>query len=461
MTEAATLLPPETVAETITDALPVVVVGNGPAGMRVARELLRRLPAQSLIVYGDEQQQPYNRVRLSSWLAGEVTWESLLQPLERPAGSLIEECLGYRITHIDREQRCVIDDSGRCQPYSKLILATGSRPFVPGIPGIDVEGVFTFRDVSDAERLIARRARSHRTVVLGGGLLGLEAARGMQPGNTQVTVVEHADRLLGRQLDEGASLQLQEAVEGFGLRVIVGDGVAKVLGSPRLQGVMLQSGEVLPCDTLIVATGIRPNIQLARAAHLAYGRGIQVDDRMRTSDPDIYAVGECVEHHGKVYDLVAPGFEQAGVAAADIAGIDSHYAGSIAASRLKVVGTQVFSMGPVGVDAKRHYGRTYAYRDDASGIYRKLMTMLSTAVNGLDNLDKLIEPLKNLGAKHKDYGVNADDYNKVADAFLWTMSQGLGDAFTEEVKASWVVTYTTVASVMIEGAAYSTEAETA
>ncbi|MDJ0741130.1 MAG: FAD-dependent oxidoreductase [Gammaproteobacteria bacterium] len=352
---------------------PFVIVGNGPVGMRMARELLRRQPTRPVVIYGDEQHQPYNRVRLSSWLAGEIDWDDLTQPLDPPSGTRVDERIGLRIAQIDRQAHRVVDQLGRRQRYHKLILATGSTPFVPSIPGTDLEGIFTFRDLDDTNRLLARRARSHHTVVVGGGLLGLEAARGMQRSNTQVSVVEHADRLLGQQLDEAASRRLQHAVEALGIAVVIGDGIAQIDGRDRVEHVRLRSGRTLRCDTLIIAAGIRPNIALAKAARLAFARGIQVDDRMRTSDPDIYAVGECAEHRGRVYGLVAPGLEQAAVAAADIAAIDSRYAGSVAASRLKVVGTQVFSMGPMGAGEDPHYGRAHVFRDDAAGVYRKVL----------------------------------------------------------------------------------------
>jgi nitrite reductase (NADH) large subunit len=352
---------------------PIVIVGNGPVGMRVAAEVLARLPDQSLIVYGEEQHEPYDRVRLSSWLAGEIEWAKLAQPLRHAQSHRVEQRLGYRIVAIDRAAAQVVDSTGARQRYSGLVLAIGSRPFVPGIEGIARDGVYTFRDLDDANRLLARRARSHHTVVLGGGLLGLEAARGMQRGNTRVTLIEHADRLLGQQLDEVASRGLEARVRALGIEILVGEAVAEVFGRGRVEGLRLRSGLVLACDTLIVAAGIRPNIDLARQAGIAHGRGILVDDRMCTSDPAIYAVGECAEHRGHVYGLVGPGLEQAAVAAAALAGNQGHYAGSVAASRLKVVGVQVFSMGPVGAGEDPHYARSYVYRDDQRGIYRKLL----------------------------------------------------------------------------------------
>ena len=401
MSQAARSIETTAVAAMQDDDLPIVIVGNGPIGMRLAHNLLDRMPGRSVIIYGDEQYEPYNRVQLSAWLAGDVDWDSLNQPLRHDDAGRVEQRVGYRITAIDRELKQVVDSSGRTQPYAKLVLATGSSPFVPNIPGIDRDGVYTFRDLDDAQRLMARRVRSHQTVVLGGGLLGIEAARGMQPGNTRVTVIEHADRLLGRQLDEAASAELQRQIEALGIDVIIGDGIAEVIGDPRIDGVRLRSGRQIACDTLIVATGIRSNLALAREAQLAFGRGIQVDDSMRTSDPDIYAIGECAEHRGNVYGLVAPGLEQAGVAAADIAGIDSHYAGSVAASRLKVVGTQVFSMGPVGAGEDPFYGRAHVYRDEANGVYRKLLVHRNRLVGaiGIGDWDETVRLQTVIGEK--------------------------------------------------------------
>lgn len=370
--------PAQTITAMLGDAAalapaPVVIIGNGPIGMRAAKELLERLPSTPIVIYGDERHEPYNRVRLSSWLAGEVDWSELAQPLGIPDGAMVEQRIGYRVASIDRDAKYITEAGGRQQPYDKLILATGSTPFVPNISGTELDGVYTFRDLDDANKLLARRARSHRTVVIGGGLLGLEVARGMQQANTNVTVVEHADRLLSHQLDEHGSARLLATVHSLGLDTVIGDGIARIEGRGRVERVVLRSGASLPCDTLIIAAGIRSNIGLARDAHLSFGRGVHVDDGMRTSDPDIYAVGECAEHRGNVYGLVAPGLEQAAVAASDIAGQPSQYAGSVAASRLKVVGTQVFSMGPMGAGETRHYGSEYVYRDNDSGIYRKIL----------------------------------------------------------------------------------------
>jgi nitrite reductase (NADH) large subunit len=359
------------VAEPAAAEAPVVVVGAGPVGVRAVQELRRRRPGDAVVLYGEEASEPYNRVRLSSFLGGELKWHGLTRDLALSEDAKLKTRFGCAVSAIDRDAQRVRDSHGRWQSYSRLIIATGSRPHVPEIPGIGLDGVYTFRDLTDAQRLAARRVRSRRTVVLGGGLLGLEAARGMQRFNTEVCIVEHYTRLMMRQLDDGAARVLAEHVRGLGIRAVLGDGIKRVLGDRLVSGVELRSGEVIPCDTLIVATGIVPNIELARAAGLALGRGIRVNDCMQTSDPAIFAVGECAEHRDRVYGLVAPGLEQAAVAAHSIAGGRAHYAGSVVATRLKVLDLPVFSMGPVGAEERPSFASAVDYR--AEGAYRTLV----------------------------------------------------------------------------------------
>ena len=364
-------------------ANPIVIIGNGPVGMRVARELIARDPDVELIIYGEEAHEPYNRVRLSSWLSGEISHADLTDLSADLPPVRVDQRLGFRIIAIDPARRVVTDHRGHQQHYQCLILATGSFPHVPEIPGISLAGVYTLRNLDDAQRLYARQARTHRTVVIGGGLLGLEAARGMQAGNTDVTIIEHADRLLANQLDNDASDRLQQQLEDLGLTVLIGDGIREILGCERVAGVQLRSGRTVACDTVLISTGIRPNIELARAAGLSFGRGIKVDSAMRTSDPAIYAVGECAEHQGEVYGLVAPGFEQAAVCANTIAGQPGLYRGSIAACRLKVVGTQVFSMGPMGITASPFAGASYQYANRSAGTYRKILVRRNKLIGAI------------------------------------------------------------------------------
>jgi nitrite reductase (NADH) large subunit len=353
--------------------LPVIVVGSGPVGVQVVRELLKRDDRQSIILFGDEPWELYNRVKLSALLRRELGWSSVKTQLSIPENSDLVQHQNCAIVSIDRTAGCVTDQDGNRYYYSVLVLATGSRPHVPHVPGIGLPGVYTFRDLGDVQNLLARQARTHRTVVVGGGLLGLEAARAMQRMGTQVTVIDHSTRLMPRQLDAGAGGCLAEYVGKLGIRTILGDGVRQVLGSERVDGLRTINGVELACDTIVISAGIEPNTDLALGAGLAIGRGISVDDRMCTNDPRVYAIGECAEHRGQIYGTVAPGLEQAAVAAHAILKGEAHYSGSIAAARLKVLGKNVFSMGQVNCEGNEISFRQHVYHDRSLGIYRKLV----------------------------------------------------------------------------------------
>lgn len=353
----------EAAAEHAVADRPIVIIGSGPVGVRVANELHRRRPTGSAIVlYGAEATEPYNRVRLSSLLAGEIRWDAWSVDSALDDSHWIERRFGCAVTAIDRESRTIMDARGRIQAYSELIIATGSTPVVPNIPGIELAGTYTFRDLRDALQLFARRMRSRRTVVIGGGLLGLEAARAMRRFNTEVVVVEHAPRPMPRQLDDEAGALLASHMQRLAIDVHLGSGVKRVLGDLRVEGVQLMNGAIVECDTIVVAAGIRPNIELALRAGLSIGRGIRVDDALRTSDPAIYAVGECAEHRGVVYGLVAPGFEQAAVVASNLSGHAATYRGSLAATRLKVLDLPVFSIGRVATDDLSPGAKCAVYR---------------------------------------------------------------------------------------------------
>jgi nitrite reductase (NADH) large subunit len=352
--------------------LPVVVIGTGPVGVRFAQDLRRRDPSMAMVIYGNEPWEPYNRVRLSSFLAGEADWAALTQGLALPQGPNIEIRLNCAVVAIDRGARQVEDSAGRVQRYSKLVLATGSRPRIPDVPGVGQANVHVFRDLNDAQRLFARRARSRRTVVLGGGLLGLEAARAMQRFNTEVWVIEYNDRLMMQQLDARASSLLRAHVEATGIKVFPGAAVKRIHGEGVVTGVGLRDGSTVECDTIVIAAGIKPNIDLALRAGLNIGRGIRVNDRMQTSDPLIYAVGECAEHRGEVYGIVAPGFEQAAVAVHTVCGGDASYAGSLQSTHLKVLDLPVFSMGRIGERDRLDLATLVAYEDKDAGVYRKV-----------------------------------------------------------------------------------------
>ncbi|MPZ37919.1 MAG: FAD-binding protein [Rhizobiales bacterium] len=349
---------------------PVVVVGGGPAGLRVAQELTRR--GLQVILLNAERWQPYNRVKLTPFLAGEVQIGRVYQAGAFSPDAPIAKYTGHTVVRIDREQKAVTTQFGRSWRYAKLVLCVGSHAYIPPIPGRDLSGVFRFRNFDDVERLVARAMRARRAVVIGGGLLGLEAARGMSLRKVPTIIVEHESHLMARQLDGQGGELLQSEIERLGLTVKTGCSVRSIDGAGRVERITLSTGETIDCDTIIICTGIRANTALASAAGLAIGRGITVDDKMRTSDPNIYAVGECAEHNETVYGLVAPGLEQASVAAANIAGQVIDYRGSVPTTKLKVVGTDVFSMGDIEQLDQRIDLRSVAWRSPNSAAYRRI-----------------------------------------------------------------------------------------
>ncbi|MEX6501516.1 FAD-dependent oxidoreductase [Pseudomonas zhanjiangensis] len=350
---------------------PLVIVGAGPVGVRCAQELLRRGFPGRILLFGDEPWVPYDRVRLSALLAGEIRLDAIATPLADD-GRLISH-LGCRISRIDPASNYLEDSQGRGFCYSRLILATGSRAHVPEVGGARLPGVFVFRDLGDTAALLARTARSRHCVVVGGGLLGLEAARALQRGHTRVTLVHQAPRLMNRQLDAPGAEVLLRQVRALGVEVLLGAGLGAVLGDERVTGVRLRDGRELNCDTVLLATGIRPNIDLALAAQLRVGQGIVVDDELCTSQANIHAIGECAEHRGLTYGLVAPGFEQAAVLAARLTGEQALYRGSLQATQLKVAGLPVFSAGEAVEPLGRIRQREIQFSDPQRGAYRKLL----------------------------------------------------------------------------------------
>ncbi len=339
--------------------------------MRVTAELARLVPRIPLVTFGAEPWEPYDRVRLSSLLAGEIRLCELAQPAEVHAGINRLTRWNCPIRSINRGARSVIDASGNCQEYSTLVLATGSTPYVPDVPGRELPGVYTFRNLNDAQRLMARQARSRCTVVIGGGLLGMEAAKAMQRFNTRVHVVELGDRLMAQQLDAASANFFQEYVLRQGIAVELRNSVACIEGGAKVERVVLGDGRAIACDTVVIAAGIRPNVELARQAGLAVERGIVIGDDTRTSDANIFAVGECAQHDKIVYGLVAPGFEQATVAAHNIAGRKARYVGSVANTKLKVLGLDVYSLGEVMGSGRDD--RAYVWHSRSRSIYRKLV----------------------------------------------------------------------------------------
>jgi nitrite reductase (NADH) large subunit len=351
----------------------VVVVGAGPVGMCFADELLKKTGKYPVVVYGSEPWKPYDRVRLSSYLAGDVGREELELGFPGKPGVHVEMRLDCAVQSIDRQAGTITDALGNVQHYSHLVLAVGSRPFIPSIDNIHYDGVFTFRSLSEADTLFARRMKSQHTIVVGGGLLGLETARAMQRHNTRITLIEHNQWLMMQQLDKRGADFLKSFVENNGVYVELGDSVVSILGKDRVEAVRLRSGRDIACDTVIVAAGIRPNSELAQDCGLACRKGVVVNNHLETSDGNIYAIGECAEHNNNVYGLVKPGLEQAAVLADRLSGGNAQYIGSLESTRLKVMKQTVFSAGRTGTDeASAGCINEFVYSSNDGGTYRKI-----------------------------------------------------------------------------------------
>ena len=335
-------------------------------GIRTAHSLAQK--GLSVTVLSAESVTPYNRVRLTPLLSGDVQFAEITLSEDGPRPYDLH--LGQRVVRIDRDAKRVITASGDVWPYAALVLATGSQAFVPGIPGRDLTGVYTFRTAEDASALIARSVSARRVAVIGGGLLGLEAARGMRNRQAQVTVIEHETHLMPRQLDRAGGDLLAQTIRALDVDVVTGTPVREITGDTRVTGLTLGDGRQLECDTVIICTGVRAQIGLAQQAQLAFGRGITVNDAMQTSDPDIYAVGECAEHDGVMFGLVGPGYLQGDTAAAAIAGQVAGFASMAPTTKLKVIGAEVFSVGEIEQLEVRANVRSHLWQGD--GAYRRI-----------------------------------------------------------------------------------------
>src|SRR5882757_865587 len=342
------------------------------AAARLVDELSKvALGRYAIAIIGDEPRLAYNRVLLSSVLAGETASHEIeLKPAAwwRERGVTLKyNCMA---TEIDVGRREVKIENEESIPFSKLILATGSTPLRLNVPGADLAGVHTFRDTRDVDLLLTLAALKKRVVVVGGGLLGLEAAYGLAKAGAAVTLVHLMDRLMERQLDAPAAALLKSLVERMGIEILLEASTARILGQHSVTGVELTDGRQIAADAVIFAAGIRPNTALAREAGIPVNRGIVVDDHLQTGASDVFAIGECAEHRGICYGLVEPAYEQARVLARHLAGHDAAYTGSVVATNLKVSGVGVFSAGDfMGADGSE----SLVLRDVKHGTYKKLV----------------------------------------------------------------------------------------
>ena len=376
----------------------LVVIGNGMAGMKVVEDLLQIAPnAYEVTVFGAEPHPNYNRILLSPVLAGEKTVQDIvLNPFEWYREKGVTLHVDDPVVSIDRRRRVVVAKSGKVVNYDRLLLATGSNPIVLPIPGNDLPGVVTFRDLQDVDHMLQATRTHKKAVVIGGGLLGLEAANGLMKQGMDVTVVHLLDTLMERQLDRAAASMLKESLEKRGLKFVMPARTVAVLGerrtadggrceeaglatanspqptaSDRVRAIRLEDGTEIEADLVVMAAGIRPNTELAKAAGLRCDRGVLVNDTMQTFDPSIYAVGECVQHRNSTYGLIAPLFEQANVCATHLAefGI-GRYKGSLVSTQLKVTGIDLFSAGDfLGGPTSE----ALVLRDAKRGIYKRIV----------------------------------------------------------------------------------------
>jgi nitrite reductase (NADH) large subunit len=351
---------------------PLVIVGNGMAAARLVDELVKTsLGRYAIAVIGEEPRLAYNRVLLSSVLAGETTSHDIeMKPANwwRDRGVTVK--YGCRVTEIDVGRNELKIPGDESIEYSRLVLATGSTPLRLNLPGVDLAGICTFRDSRDVDMLLALAARKRPVVVVGGGLLGLEAAYGLAKAGTPVTLLHLMDRLMERQLDLPAANLLKTLVERTGVEVLLNADTARIHGERRVEGVELADGRRIAADAVVFAAGIRPSTSLASGSGLLVNRGVVVDDRLQTSAESIFALGECAEHRGICYGLVEPAYEQAHVLAQHLSGKAAAYRGSVVATNLKVSGVNVFSAGDfLGADGSE----AILLSDIRRGTYKKLV----------------------------------------------------------------------------------------
>ncbi|WP_323784080.1 NAD(P)/FAD-dependent oxidoreductase, partial [Leisingera sp.] len=348
----------------------LVIIGAGMASGRVIEHLLEIAPsAYDITLFNAEPRGNYNRIMLSPVLSGDKAYEEIVTHSDDWYAEHGVTCrFGEHVTAIDREAKTVTGENGTVA-YDKLVIATGSAPFIIPVPGHDLPGVISYRDLNDTNAMIEAAGKGGKAVVIGGGLLGLEAAAGLKERGMDVTVLHLMGHLMERQLDEAAGYLLRKDLEVRGITVKTQASTKAILGEECAQAVLLDSGETLGADLVVMAVGIRPETRLATDAHLEVARGIEVNAQMQTSDPDVYAVGECVEFDGHLFGLVAPLYDQAKVLADSLLGEPSGFVVKELATKLKVTGCDLFSAG----DFAEGEGREdIVFRDPSRGIYKRL-----------------------------------------------------------------------------------------
>jgi nitrite reductase (NADH) large subunit len=355
------------------DKQKLVLIGNGMAGVRSIEEILKHSPHSfEITIFGSEPHPNYNRIQLSAVLQGGTSFKDItINDRDWYNQQNIKLFTGETVIKIDTEEQLVKTDKNQEVPYDRLIIATGSIPFQLPLPGVDKEGVITFRTMEDCQKMIETAKHYKKAVVIGGGVLGLEAAKGLLNLDMEVTVVHNCLNLMERQLDETAAKLLQTELEKQGFHFLFEKETKEILGSKRVEGVSFKDGTEAEADLVVMAVGVRPNIQLAKESGIETNRAILVNDYMETNIPNIYAVGECVEHRGIVYGLVKPLYDQGKILAKRICGLESKgYEGTILSTQLKISGVDVFSVGQFASDESLKLIEIY---DELDGTYKKLV----------------------------------------------------------------------------------------
>ncbi len=349
----------------------LLVIGNGMAGLRFLEEISALAPGRfEITAVGEEPDPAYNRVLLSPLLAGDIDVADVrMKPREWYASNGITLVTGAQVTGIDAKEKRATLPSGRVLDFDKCVLATGSEAIRLNVPGATLGGVEVFRSLADIERLAAPARAAAGVVVIGGGLLGIEAAYGLRRAGARVTLIHLMDRLMERQLDHSAAALLKSGIESKGIDVCLNAETARIEGKGEVERLVLKDGRKIDASLIVMAVGIRPRIALASSASIECRRGITVNDRMETSAPGIFAIGECADHRGTVYGLVEPAYEHARVAAKVLCGEQASYAGTVLATNLKVSGVPVFSAGDFEGIGSEHI----VWRDEWSGSYRKFV----------------------------------------------------------------------------------------
>ncbi|WP_300520475.1 nitrite reductase large subunit NirB [Aliiroseovarius sp.] len=349
----------------------LVIIGAGMASGRAMEHLFEAdRDAYDVTLFNAEPRGNYNRIMLSPVLSGDKTYDEIITHDDDWYAQNNVTCrFGEHVTSIDRDRKVVVGEKGEV-PYDKLLIATGSAPFIIPVPGKDLPGVVAYRDLEDTNAMVEAAARGGKAVVIGGGLLGLEAAAGLALRGMDVTVVHLMGHLMERQLDEAAGYLLRRALEDKGIDVRCQASTAAIVGDGQVEGVLLQDDEMIPADLVVMAVGIRPETRLANDAGIEVERGITVSDQMATSDPDILAMGECVEHRGQLFGLVAPLYDQAKIVAKTLLGEEAAFVPKEVATKLKVTGCDLFSAGDFAEGEGRE---NVVFRDPARGVYKRLV----------------------------------------------------------------------------------------